>query len=353
MSTVVIEVATSPPTTPARTEYSSGHVVVEDNRIVAVGDGPGRGMITEGRRVDGAGCLLTPGFVNTHHHLYQWVTRGFAVDGTLFEWLTTLYPVWAKLDADIIRTAATGALASLATYRVHDRPPITTTSSRTTGETCSARRSTPRSTVGLRFHPTRGSMDLGQSQGRAAPGQRGRGHRHHPGRDRAGDRHLSRHVVRLDAADRGGAVLAVLGHRRTCSRQARLSWPGARGCGCTPTSARRSTRRHYCREHFNATPVEYMESRWAGSDPTSGTPTPSSSTTRPSPRWRRRAPAPRTARRPMPGWVRASPGCATCAMRASPWVWASTVPPRTSAARCGGGPARGAVRPGQAAARRR
>ena len=44
--------------------------------------------------VDGRGCLLTPGLVNTHHHLYQWVTRGLAVDGTLFEWLTTLYPVW-------------------------------------------------------------------------------------------------------------------------------------------------------------------------------------------------------------------------------------------------------------------
>ena len=63
--------------------------------IVAVGPGPA-GDDHQGRRVDGSGCLVTPGFVNTHHHLYQWVTRGFAVDGTLFEWLTTLYPVWGR-----------------------------------------------------------------------------------------------------------------------------------------------------------------------------------------------------------------------------------------------------------------
>ena len=71
-------------------------------------------MIIAGAGSTARGCLLTPGFVNTHHHLYQWVTRGFAVDGTLFEWLTTLYPVWGKLDADTTRTAATGALATLA-----------------------------------------------------------------------------------------------------------------------------------------------------------------------------------------------------------------------------------------------
>ena len=64
--------------------------------------------------VDGRGCLLTPGFVNTHNHLYQWVTRGLAVDATLFEWLTTLYPVWAGIDERAVHVGASGALAQLA-----------------------------------------------------------------------------------------------------------------------------------------------------------------------------------------------------------------------------------------------
>ena len=47
--------------------------------------------------VDATGCLATPGLVNTHHHLYQWATRGFAADAGLFDWLRTLYPLWARL----------------------------------------------------------------------------------------------------------------------------------------------------------------------------------------------------------------------------------------------------------------
>ena len=77
-------------------------MVCVDGVVAAVGDGPADPSWS-GRRVDARGCLVTPGFVNTHHHLYQWVTRGFAVDGTLFEWLTTLYPVWAHLDEDTTR----------------------------------------------------------------------------------------------------------------------------------------------------------------------------------------------------------------------------------------------------------
>ena len=59
-------------------------------------------------RVDGTGCVLTPGLVNTHHHLYQWITRGLAADHTLFEWLTTLYPVWAGIDEQAVNEAAMG-----------------------------------------------------------------------------------------------------------------------------------------------------------------------------------------------------------------------------------------------------
>src|SRR5690242_21319832 len=97
-----------------RTEHASGHVVVEGGRISAVGAGPAPAGLPGARYVDATGCLATPGLVNTHHHLYQWVTRGLAADATLFEWLTTLYPVWAGIDAEIVNTAARGALGQLA-----------------------------------------------------------------------------------------------------------------------------------------------------------------------------------------------------------------------------------------------
>lgn len=96
-----------------RSEYSDGYVVISGNKIVDVGAGtppeyPGAQVI------DGSGCLITPGLVNTHHHLYQWITRGLAADSMLFEWLTTLYPVWAGIDADAVHVAATGGLTWLA-----------------------------------------------------------------------------------------------------------------------------------------------------------------------------------------------------------------------------------------------
>ena len=151
-----------------RSEYPSGHVVIEGNRITAVGEGPAPRDLPGARYVDAGGCLATPGLVNTHHHLYQWVTRGLAVDDTLFGWLTTLYPVWGCIDADIVRTAATGSLAWLA------RSGCTTTTDhhyvfpRGGGDVFTAEIEAA-TRVGLRFHPCRGSMDLGQSKGGLPP----------------------------------------------------------------------------------------------------------------------------------------------------------------------------------------
>jgi cytosine/adenosine deaminase-related metal-dependent hydrolase len=162
---VILEGATVVTMDGQRSEYATGHVVVEDNRITAVGAGPSD---LDGPRIDVTGCLVTPGLVNTHHHLYQWVTRGLAVDSTLFGWLTALYPVWAGIDADIVRTAATGSLAWLA------RSGCTTTMDhhyvfpRDGGDLVAAEIEAA-SRVGLRFHPTRGSMDLGQSKGGLPP----------------------------------------------------------------------------------------------------------------------------------------------------------------------------------------
>jgi cytosine/adenosine deaminase-related metal-dependent hydrolase len=118
--------------------------------------------------MDGSGCLATPGLVNTHHHLYQWVTRGLAQDQTLFGWLKALYPVWARIDAQTVHAAAAAGLGWLA------RTGCTTSSDhhyvfpRDGGDLLAAEIEAAR-TIGLRFHPTRGSMDRGVSDGGLPP----------------------------------------------------------------------------------------------------------------------------------------------------------------------------------------
>jgi cytosine/adenosine deaminase-related metal-dependent hydrolase len=152
-----------------RSEHGTGHVVVDGARITAVGAGPAPADALDGvRRVDGSGCLVTPGLVNTHHHLYQWATRGQAVDGTLFEWLTTLYPVWAGIDEDIVRASAIGALGWLAKSGCSTSTDHHYVFPRHGGDVLGATVDAAQ-TIGMRFHPTRGSMDLGQSQGGLPP----------------------------------------------------------------------------------------------------------------------------------------------------------------------------------------
>ncbi|MBA3265548.1 MAG: 8-oxoguanine deaminase [Nocardioidaceae bacterium] len=168
MTTTVIDGCTVVTMDPDRNEYSTGHLVVEGTRITSVGAGPAPSDLPGATYVDGTGCLATPGLINTHHHLYQWVTRGLAVDSTLFEWLATLYPVWGGIDEDIVRTAATGGMAWLA------RTGCTTTMDHhyvfpADGGDLMAAEIQAAQSVGLRFLPTRGSMDLGQSQGGLPP----------------------------------------------------------------------------------------------------------------------------------------------------------------------------------------
>jgi cytosine/adenosine deaminase-related metal-dependent hydrolase len=154
-------------TTVSGDEYPSGHLVAEDGVITAVGPGLAP-AVTDASIVDGTGCLLTPGLVNTHHHLYQWATRGYGLDSTLFQWLVELYPVWARLNADVVGAAATAGLAWLA------RSGCTTSTDHhyvfpAGGGSILDATVEAAATVGLRFHPTRGSMDLGQSQGGLPP----------------------------------------------------------------------------------------------------------------------------------------------------------------------------------------
>jgi cytosine/adenosine deaminase-related metal-dependent hydrolase len=150
-----------------RREYARGYVLMDDGRIVAVGEGAPPAD-EPGRRVDATGCVVTPGLVNTHHHLYQWVTRGLAVDATLFEWLTTLYPVWGCMDEESVSAAATAGLARLAGTGCTTSMDHHYVFPRDGGDLLGAEVEAAR-VLGLRFLPTRGSMDLGRSQGGLPP----------------------------------------------------------------------------------------------------------------------------------------------------------------------------------------
>jgi cytosine/adenosine deaminase-related metal-dependent hydrolase len=148
------------------TEIRNGHVLFEDELIVAVGEGAAAGEADE--RVDARGCLVTPGLVNTHHHLYQWATRGFAADHTLFEWLVELYPIWGRLDAEITCAAATAGLARLAMTGCTTVADHHYVFPRDGGDQVEAL-ITANDRIGTRIHLVRGSMDRGESQGGLPP----------------------------------------------------------------------------------------------------------------------------------------------------------------------------------------
>nr|WP_322633044.1 8-oxoguanine deaminase [Glycomyces albidus] len=154
--------------TVAGPEHASGHVVVEDGVITAVGAGPAP-HVDGARRIDGTGCLATPGLVNTHHHLYQWATRGYATDHTLFEWLVELYPVWGRIRPGHVAAANTAGLAWLALSGCttaadhHYVYPDGQAAELVDVQIAAAAR------IGVRLHLARGSMDRGVADGGLPP----------------------------------------------------------------------------------------------------------------------------------------------------------------------------------------
>ncbi|MGQ0468237.1 MAG: 8-oxoguanine deaminase [Sporichthyaceae bacterium] len=152
-----------------RRELPGGWVAIADGAITAVGaahDPPPAAA----RTIDAAGCLVTPGLVNTHHHLYQNLTRAFApvVNGTLFEWLIALYPVWAGLDEEASYLSTWVGLVELALGGCTTSTDHLYVAPRGGGDLWTAQVTAARE-VGLRFHPTRGSMSLSRKDGGLPP----------------------------------------------------------------------------------------------------------------------------------------------------------------------------------------
>ncbi|MFG3043812.1 8-oxoguanine deaminase [Streptomyces sp. NPDC048241] len=151
------------------TEYATGHLVLSGDRIESVGAGPApEGLTGVTRRIDATGHLATPGLVNTHHHFYQWLTRGMATDHNLFDWLVALYPTWARIDEDMVSAGARGSLAMMARGGVTTAMDHHYVYPRGTGDLSGAIVRAARDT-GVRLTLARGSMDRGESDGGLPP----------------------------------------------------------------------------------------------------------------------------------------------------------------------------------------
>ena len=146
-------------------EIENGWVLARDGMIAEIGSGPAP---KADEVLDERNCVAMPGLVNAHDHMYQWATRGYVPDGGLFEWLRALYPVWAQIDADTVRIAARAAMARLllsgGTLST-DHHSVFPHGSKGLFEALVD----TASELGLRFHPCRGSMSLGESKGGLPP----------------------------------------------------------------------------------------------------------------------------------------------------------------------------------------
>jgi cytosine/adenosine deaminase-related metal-dependent hydrolase len=151
------------------TEYACGHLVLAGHRIESLGAGRApEGLENVVRRIDATGHLATPGLVNTHHHFYQWLTRGLATDHNLFDWLVALYPTWARIDEPMVDAAARGSLAMMARGGVTTAADHHYVFPRGTGDLSGTLVRAARD-MGVRFTLARGSMDLGEKDGGLPP----------------------------------------------------------------------------------------------------------------------------------------------------------------------------------------
>lgn len=147
-----------------RQELAGADLLIRDGQIARIG----QGLTTDGEVHDLGGCVVTPGLVNTHHHLYQTLTRAVPAgqDALLFGWLQTLYPIWARFGPDEMFTSAQIGLAELALSGCtlsSDHLYLYPNGSRLDDTIAAA------AEVGLRFHPTRGAMSIGESDGGLPP----------------------------------------------------------------------------------------------------------------------------------------------------------------------------------------
>jgi 8-oxoguanine deaminase len=229
----------------AGTEHGGGWVLVEDGAVAATGGGA---EPEADERVDLGGAVVTPGLVNTHHHLYQTLTRARAQESNLFGWLKALYPLWARLDEEAEHVAARTGLAELALSgctTVFDHHYVFP---RGAGDMVEAEMAAARE-LGVRLVPSRGSMDLGESDGGLPP-----------------DSLVEDSDIVLAETERLAArypelVVAPCSPFSVTGELMRESAELARRLGLTLHTHLAETveEEAYCQELYGCTPVEYLE----------------------------------------------------------------------------------------------
>lgn len=148
----------------SRRELADVDIRIREGIITEIG----AGLVSEGERVLAEGCVVTPGLVNTHHHLYQTLTRAVpgGQDALLFGWLQTLYPIWSRFGPEEMNVSAQIGLSELALSGctlTSDHLYLYPNGARLDDTIDAAKE------VGMRFHPTRGAMSIGESDGGLPP----------------------------------------------------------------------------------------------------------------------------------------------------------------------------------------
>ncbi len=239
----------------AGTEHERGWVRIEDGFVAEVGSGD-----APAGAEDLHGAVVTPGFVNTHHHLYQTLTRARAQQADLFTWLKTLYPRWARIDDEMEYAAARCGLAELAlsgctTVFDHHYVFPRGVSGLVEAEIRAARE------LGVRLVASRGSMDLGESDGGLPPDSLVEDI----------DAILA-DTERLHGLADGSMVQVAVAPCSPFSVTARLMEESAAlarrlGLQLHTHLAETVEEDAYCRELYGCTPVEYLERvGWLGDD---------------------------------------------------------------------------------------
>jgi cytosine/adenosine deaminase-related metal-dependent hydrolase len=151
----------------ARRELDGGWVAVTDGLVEAVGTGSPPVAATT---IDATDCLVTPGLINTHHHLYQNLTRAYPpmTDKPLFGWLQSLYPLWAAIDTESVYVSTWVGLAELALSGCTTSSDHLYLHPNGAGDLLTAEIEAALD-LGVRFHPTRGSMSLSVKDGGLPP----------------------------------------------------------------------------------------------------------------------------------------------------------------------------------------
>jgi cytosine/adenosine deaminase-related metal-dependent hydrolase len=231
----------------AGTEHEQGWIRIEHGLVAEVGAGRAPPAAQ-----DLGGAVVTPGLVNTHHHLYQTLTRARAQQADLFTWLRTLYPTWARIDEEMVYAAARTGIAELAlsgctTVFDHHYVFPHGTSGLVEAEIRAAKE------IGLRIVASRGSMDLGQSDGGLPPDSLVE-----QLDDILAD---TERLARLADGDRVGIAVAPCSPFSVTTRLMEESAALARRLGLQLHTHLAETveEDEYCRQLYGCTPVEYLE----------------------------------------------------------------------------------------------